>query len=460
MGVTNLEQTNIALYTSGGHICPPLPAGVQFDLELGKDAGQSIDRYLEQALAISPATPSIFHESAALTQVGIVVARRLKIQMPHAAVFPNLCSAWVAPTTLYAKTTGLEIPRRNLRSRFPHLLGAQEMTLEAMLADMAGLEPVNLATLSEEDQDLWKEERNFAAQRGLIIDEMSGLFAGAGKDYNAGLIEAILRLSDCDEHFVRSTRGQGRLSIRNAYLVFLGASTPGGLAPHLNSERLWSMGVWPRFALLTPEDGRPAWQEARPFGGTLDLSATLCELYTRLPPVVWPQTPIALDVGVGTTVLNTWTRYDKSLRYDLLTPELPERLWGWYGRAPTQVLKVAVLLAALDWKAGAAPKIELPHLMRAISIVESWRASVHRLLAMTTQSVYSTMQQRITRLLALADPHGATLRDMYKAFRDKTPFEIESVLEQMARVNEIIVVDVRPGPQGGRPTKRYRLAAV
>jgi acyl-coenzyme A synthetase/AMP-(fatty) acid ligase len=49
---------------------------------------------------------------------------------------------------------------------------------------------------------------------------------------------------------------------------------------------------------------------------------------------------------------------------------------------------------------------------------------------------------------------------MYKAFRDKTPFEIESVLEQMARVNEIIVVDVRPGPQGGRPTKRYRLAAV
>ena len=458
MEVTNLEQTNIALYASGGHICPPLPAGVQFDLELGNDAGRWIEHYVEQALAISPATPRLFHENAALTLVSVLVARRLSVQLPHARIYPNLFSVWLANTTLWNKSTALNIARQKLRLVAPHLLGPQDTTLEALLAELAGLEPANLATLPDEDRSRWEAERNFAAQRGLIIDEMSSLLSGAGRDYNAGLSETHLRLYDCDELFVRSTRGQGRLVIHNAYLTLLGASTPAAMAAHLNSERLWAMGWWPRFALLTPERERPDWHPSISSVPETDLMELPAWLYSRLPANVWPQPPTALDVRLGTAVLLAWQAYDKLLRHDLLTIDLPERLWGWYGRAPTQVIKVATLLAALDWDTGDTPKIELPHLMRAISIVESWRASVHRLLAMTTQSVYSTMRQRITRVLASADPYGATLRDLYKGLRDKSPSEIESILDQMVRVNEIVVIDVKPGPKGGRPTKRYKLA--
>ena len=226
---------------------------------------------------------------------------------------------------------------------------------------------------------------------------------------------------------------------------------------HLNSERLWAMGWWPRFALLTPDQDRPDWRPATTHVPETNLAEPLARLYNRLPVNVWPQSPTALDVRLGSTVFQIWQAYDKALRHDLLTPDLPERLWGWYGRAPTQVLKVAMLLAALDWGRSDAPHIEQAHLLRAISIVESWRASVHRLLALTTQSAYSAMQQKITRVLAAAEPYGATLRDLYKVWRDKSPAEIETVLDQMIRINEVIVTDVKPGPKGGRPTKRYRL---
>ena len=438
---------------------PALPAAAQFDPAQGIGAGAWLDRYVQFASTISPATPRFFHENAALAQTSIIVARRLCVQLPHARIYPNLFSAWIASTTLWNKSTAMIVARQNLRSVAPHLLGPQDTTLEAMLADMAGLEPANLAMMPDEDRSRWEAERSFAAQRGLMVDEMSGLMAAAGRDYNAGLLETYLRLYDCDDFFVRSTRGQGRLTVRNAYLTLISASTPAAMAFHLNSERLWALGWWPRFALLTPDQERPEWRPSTMAVSDADLAGPLIRLYDKLPSTTWPQPPIALNTQLGTGVHQAWQAYDKALRHDLLIPNLPERLWGWYGRAPTQALKVSILLAALDWEAGQAPQIDLPHLVRAISIVESWRASVHRVLALTTQTAYNTLQQRIIHLLASAEPYGATLRDMYKAFRDKTPAEIESVLEQMARVNDILVVDVRPGPQGGRPTKRYRLAS-
>ena len=438
--------------------CPPLPTDLQISFE-GKQLTDSwVDHYVEDALSIAPATPRIFHENAALSIVSVLVARRLNVQLPHARIYPNLFSIWLAPTTLWNKSTALNIARQNLRLVAPHLLAPQDTTLEALLADLAGLEPANLASLSDEERECWQAERNFAAQRGLIIDEMSGLLSGAGRDYNAGLLETHLRLYDCDELFVRSTRGQGRLTIHSAYFTLLGASTPAAMAPHIATERLWATGYWPRFAVLTPEQDSPVWRSSISRTAVTGLMETPLRLYNRLPAAVYPQPPATLDVSVDAAALQIWHSYDKAMRHDLLTPDLPERLWGWYGRAPTQVMKVSTELAALDWGAGGVPKIEMPHVVRAIAIVETWRASVHRVLALTTQSTYSVMRQKIVHVLAAAGPHGATLRDFYKMWRDKSPSEIEAVLEQMMRVNEVIATDVKPGPQGGRPTRRYRLA--
>jgi hypothetical protein len=280
--------------------------------------------------------------------------------------------------------------------------------------------------------------------------------ANTGKDYNAGLTETLLRLFDCDESYTRSTRSQGLTIIKNAYLALLGASTPGALSPHLSNKRLWSMGFWPRFAILTAEK-RPEWREPEEAEEPQALTTGLERLLERLPSATWPDQPQALTVTFAEGVYQSWNQYNKTVSYDLLTDELDERLHGTYGRLPTQVIKVATILAALDWKEEAAPVIRAYHLAQAIAICEKWRASAHRALRMANESKFNVLQERIVKQLSKAGGIGATLRDVYKAMKDRTPDQIEDALRQLIKARMVEDIEQPGGPKGGAPTVRYRL---
>lgn len=242
----------------------------------------------------------------------------------------------------------------------------------------------------------------------MIYDEFSGLMASSGRDYNQGVIEAYMRFYDCDERFTRSTRGQGRVTVRNSYLSILGATTPKAIAPHLMSELLWSNGWWPRFGLLCPEGGKLPWARPTPHNGETALLQSLERLYRRLPKPSWPDPVMPLSVILAPGVLEHWGAYAKAVGHDLLTPDLDERLYGTYGRMPTQVLQLATSLPAMDWPRNQdAPTIELSHLARAMDTGERWRASAHRVLAVA--SVNDT-NKKITRLLYQVGRHGPLAR--------------------------------------------------
>jgi len=173
---------------------PDLPPVARLDQAQGEAVATWVDDYVTYADRISPMTPRLFHQGAALWLVSVAAARRVVLHMPHGDIYPNLCQLWLAPTTLFAKSTGLNVARQMAWQVIPHLLSSQETTPEALLQDMAGLEPANLAARSEADKELWTKGRNFAGQRGWLLDELSGLLASAGRDYNAGLIEASCAL--------------------------------------------------------------------------------------------------------------------------------------------------------------------------------------------------------------------------------------------------------------------------
>jgi len=427
----------------------------------GTGAGLALNEYVRYAEAISPMTPRLFHESAGLWLASAAIARRLKLPMAFGDVYPNIYVLWLAQSTLYRKSTALPVARDLARDLFPHLLAAHDSTPEALLSDMAGKEPTHMQPA---DVAEWKEERNYCAQRALIYDEMSALLASAGRDYNSGLLEAFLRFYDCDPIYKRSTRTQGRIVVRNTYLCVLGASTPAAMQEHLQSERLWSNGWWPRFAILTPEDSRPAWREPRETQRPEAFVATLRNLYQRLPPTTWPEAPIAFFVTLADGVFDIWNNYNRAVSYDMLqSNDFDDRLAGTYGRLPVHALKVATLLAALDWATpnlpqhkNQAPRIELPHIVRAIGIVEEWRASTHRALRLATESEYAALSRRIMRHLAAAEPDGLSIRELARAMRDKRPTAIEAVVLELVAGG--LVEEAPERTSTGRPTKRYRLA--
>lgn len=438
---------------------PELPPDARPDPSIAANAGAWLSSYVRYASAVSPMTPTSFHESAALWLGATAIARRLAVPMAFATVYPNLYVCWIAATTVFGKTTAMGVGRGIALDLFPHLLAPQEMTPEAFLCDLAGLEPAKLDEMSVRERALWEAERNFAGQRSLLLDEGSGLLAAAGRDYNAGLLEALLRLYDCDPRYSRSTRSQGRVTIRKAYLSILTASTPRAMASHIGSERLWAMGWWPRFALLTPEAARPEWEvptaDGPPDRAVLD---PLQQLYVRLPTRTWPEVPPALTVTLGNGVFEKWNAYNKVLRFDLLGDDIDERLLGTYGRLPTQVLKVATILAALDWGSSTpAPRIDLPHLHRAIAIAETWRVGAHRTLDTGATADENVKLSRLLRQIGRHGLEGATFRDLRRAMGDVPVTALQRLLDQAISAEEVTPVQPAPGTKGGRPTTRYRL---
>ena len=162
----------------------------------------------------------------------------------------------------------------------------------------------------------------------------------------------------------------------------------------------------------------------------------------------------AKAAGVGETT--AWRCYNRAVSYDLLTDALPKRLFGTYGRLPAQALKVAMILAALDWPGELrAPRVESEHLAQALRIAETWRASAHRALSMVADAAEETFAEAVLRRIAQAGESGVAVRDVYRALHAEVD-ATQRAIADLQRTGEVEVVPYGPGPKGGKPTLRYR----
>jgi hypothetical protein len=329
------------------------------------------------------------------------------------------------------------------------------MTPEAMIASMSGAaEPMGFDNWDERRKEQWRRARNFAGQRSVIRDESSGLLAGAGKDYNAGYLEFLLQAYDCRD-YSRETISRGTEMVNNIYLSFLGASTPAAMGRYLQDEKLRNNGWWARFAIITP-DSEPEWKKPTNIPPSMPdgLLSGLHRLLGRLPSAEYPDNPKPIDVLFGAGTFDLWERYDKA-QFDMLKGMTDESHNGVYGRLPTQALKVGMLLAAMDWsKEAASPVIELPHMTRAIETAETWRASYHRALQLTTTSEHDRVSNRVIRIVAKEGNKGVSLRTLKRSLKDLEPQRIQEVLEQMVTMSELEAVE-KGNPNGGRKSLRY-----
>jgi hypothetical protein len=450
-----IASTPASLPRVAGSAIPDLPQAALLAPELearAAEAGQWLDAYVSFACDVSPLTPPELHQSAGLWLGSVAIARRVRLRLRHDDLFPNLLMLWICDTTIYAKTTGLNIAKRFARSVFPHLLAVSEFSPEALLDDFAGRQPLGLQDLPEEDRSLWAERRDFAAQRGIVLDEAASLFSSFKRDYNAGLPYYLLRLSDCDPEVEKLTRGAGKVVAHNTYLSFLGSTTAAALM-RADLDFLWGSGLWPRFALLTPSE-LPPWRSPKP--GHCDppqaLTRTLRRLAEeKLPEPVYPAAPQTCDVQLADGVHAAWRAYARAMIRDILTsPEAPDkRLWGVYGRLPSQAFKVAVILAALDWAEGdgaAVPMVSLAHWARGQTIAESWRASAHRLLdSLSNRRVVEehNKEDRILHMILAAGARGITARSIYRTLGLRRA-EFDLAVAGLVRDGLIREVEIKP----------------
>ena len=134
----------------------------------------------------------------------------------------------------------------------PHMIMPQPGSPENFMSMLDGVLPTNFSDIPQQDRARLEKGNRYAAQRGLLRDELSGLFKSMGRDYMAGLKELIMTLYDCPAYLDSNTNNKGLVVIRDAALSILGAATPAELATALSSAD-WFNGNLARFALLTPE---------------------------------------------------------------------------------------------------------------------------------------------------------------------------------------------------------------
>lgn len=447
------------------NIVPNLPQAAQLSTVQQQEAmtvGCWLDDYVDWAGKAANETPLNFHIGAGLYLAAIAVARRLYIQTPwRQQVFPNLYIMIVAVSTYYRKSAGLSLANEVARLAIPHMIMPQPGSPENFMSMLGGVLPPNFSDIPQQDRARLEKGNRYAAQRGLLRDELSGLFKSMGKDYMAGLKELIMTLYDCPAYLDSNTNNKGLVVIRDAALSILGAATPAELGNALSAAD-WYNGNLARFSLLTPETDYCE-REPNPHSQAPDnLARRLKQLHEKLPE---PPQPDALGDRKQTVAWSLtagiWSHvhaYEQALRA-MTAPDsnLDDRLRAIYGRMHVQAIKVAILLAALDWAdsddAPPQPKVTAAHWYRAQMITEEWRASAHRLLAELGENEEVRLENRILGLLKTAGG-SATVREVYRALRSprKPVIEALKALEQDGRVQK---VELPPNP--GRRSEMYQL---
>jgi hypothetical protein len=385
-----------------------------------------LEQYLDWAGTTGSQTPMIFHQAAGLWLLSVAIGRRLYGEAPWGVrIFPNMYAMLIASTTFYRKSTAFKLAEQVARQAIPHMLMPTPGSPERFQEALAGRLPGNFDQLTPSQKERLTKATPFAAQRGLLKDEVAGLFGAINrKDYMVGMKDLLMELYDCPDFSDKDTQS-GLTSVENAALSILGVTTPAGLAAAV-SDADWDNGLLIRFALLTPE---PDYHERPPAEVYQPVPQALVEglraLHAKLPG------PQATESGLSAPpALRLYVRcwpdcqaYGDRLRR-MCDPrsdtELDERLKGVYGRLHVHAFKLATLFAALDWLEtnDTTPTVSGDHWHNAEIVAESWRLSAHRLLDQLDRTGEAVQERRdqdkLLKAIRQTGANGADLRTLYR----------------------------------------------
>lgn len=442
---------------------PPLPAAAQLsaaDLKAAEGVGTWYRAALEWCVKRSPMTPVHFLETGLIWLLGLAINRRVCLSL-HSDIYPHMYLLIVAESSKYAKTTGMNTVKKLAEACFPHLLIPGSTTPEALMEILSGEKPSNYDKLKAKAREMVDGGRAFPAQRGMMVDEYSGVLAAAKKDYMAGFIELLMKLYDAGDSEQHQTRGSGMLYVEYPAMSIFGATTPAAMARSTSYE-LWENGALARYLIMFREGSLPYVNAAGERMPPKSLTEPLSHLYNVLPSLPPPDsegqnfTPIYAEIAPDAH--KHFIEYDKVMRFDMLDESLDERLHPNYSRMPTQLLKAALALAVMDWagkkEKNTRPVISMAHIALAQTIVEKARESLHNLLpvlnmtieARRRRSILSQLKVHIAGLSVhqLCDQLGAKASDIKEAMN---PLLEDGTLEA-----------IEHRPHTGRPTWIYRIS--
>ncbi len=443
---------------------PELPASARYPEKLvrGIDGiGGWLGAYMDFACQAAPMSPRLFHLILGLALLATAIARRVFLRVSNTSLYSNFYGLIVAHSTLYAKTTALDLARYILEQagleRFMLPVG---ITPQSLISELTGRQPDTFASWELNDQEDWRRERPFAAQRVWLIDEAAALLEAFDQKYTSDLLNQVLRLFDCPKKLTAaSTIIRGRQTIHNAYLTICGSTTPSAMRVHINNRAYWGNGLFARVGFITPDV--PPWrvfyppQVETPHG----LISSLHDLALEILPQPQEtglgeiQNAAALQAALARGVWESWDAYHSGL-WELMRQKLVlEKFYANYGRFHALAMKIALLLATTDWANAShtgTVTVTMEHWAKAQVITEAMRASLHRMIADAGRASEDDDLEAKTIRVLRQKPAGLSTRELAIALSmtDSNRRDlVDRLVERMRRDGLIDLVE-RKGARG------------
>lgn len=454
--------------------CPELPDHIRVSQEMKNTFSQSeayqlMQIYIQWSRDVSPRGYKDFHPYCFLWLLSVIAARRVYFQLGVQQVYTNLRVALCAGSTGFKKSTTVKVAIYLLEKELGlrHLLiNTPKITPEALISKMTGRRiPADYEDLPSDKQEEVKVKLAWSAQKALFSDEF-GMFLKKMIQTNSaysGFIDLLLQeLEDCSP-IGKDTIARQEEIVEKPYFPSIGSIVPKTMtsAARAGSE-LWETGLLPRMLPVCLPDGERNTDrvEIRNKSAPSQLILALQEWHDKLGfPVVdiveketgddskktkkW----IVEQVEELPEYQCTWTEPAKKRWYEYgwtledLSQEqgFPEDLKAHYGgRLATNLLRVAMLIASLDYR-HTPNNIVISDLHMAIAqeLIEIARQGLHRFYEQVNgyKSQQSKTESEVMQAIKRKAERAKTEKQKWIS-----PAQIRSELNEKYSTEEIIKV--------------------
>jgi len=356
-----------------------------------------IDRYIAYATKRTDA-PAEFHEALSLSVLSVVVGRRAVLRLAHGDAYPILWVLILADSTLFRKSTAMDIARDQLEQLDRELLTPNDFTPQRFVA-----------ILAEHDG------------RPLLFvrDEFSGFYDGLNRlDFMTGLKEALMNVYDGRPFRREKMRPKGtkdsptkdddwKFDVRAPFLSMAVATTEERFADVARVNDVHS-GFLARFGIVLPGKDLPERKPVRAIDHLVE------ELRAKLVAELAAMVKLdSIQLSCSEEAFARFNQYVTDLESE--AERAPDRnLVALVGaRISWMGMHIAMLLAVAD----TTQRVTLPHLLRAILITEAWRHNALKVLGSLAPSKFERRIARVVQRVERAGERGLSRRDAMRAIR-------------------------------------------
>lgn len=358
--------------------------------------------------------PAAFHEALGLVLLSAMVGRRGLLHLSHGDLCPSIWLLIVADSTIYRKSTALDLARELLSQVSEELLAPNDFTPQRFVA-----------ILAEHDGQALVFAR----------DEFSGFLDGLNRlDFMAGLKEQLCDIYDGRrfrrEKMIRAGQAeQWKYDIKAPFLSIMAGTTLERFVDVARVEDVHS-GFLPRWIFVTADGPPGEHREIGEFTEAMRLEQLALVDYLK----AIQRTPIHLRVD--RVVFDRFNAYTRDLEAEARAAPHSNLIGIVGARLSWTAFRAAVLLAVAEGTADddGVTHVSLPHLFRGIDLAETWRHGAIELLSSLAPSKF---ERYASRLVALVRAHpNLTRRSAMRSLRvsKKLMTDLEETVEERGEV--------------------------